>query len=83
VLEQGTYIKSIVNKFLESDQHKQATTLVHQTAVNEIMQPRVEDTDNEAKSTDQSTSITSYWKYIQFTVSFSKDLEYRNPFLFY
>jgi hypothetical protein len=27
-LEQGTYIESIVNKFLESDQKKQATTLM-------------------------------------------------------
>jgi hypothetical protein len=45
-LEQGTYIESIVNKFLESDQKKQATTPVHPTALDEIMRPRVEDTDN-------------------------------------
>jgi hypothetical protein len=45
-LEQGTYIESIVNKFLESDQKKQETTPVYPTALDKIMQPRVEDADD-------------------------------------
>jgi hypothetical protein len=46
VLEQGTYIESIVNRFLESNQQKQATTWVHPTSLDDKMQPRVEDTDD-------------------------------------
>jgi hypothetical protein len=45
-LEQGTYIESILNIFLESDQQKQAITQVHSSALSKIMRPRVEDTDD-------------------------------------
>jgi hypothetical protein len=44
VLEQGT--ESIDNKFLESDQQKQATTPIHPSTLDKIMRPRVEDTDD-------------------------------------